>query len=141
MSAGRRKPVYSVDAPDQERLKVARVEIEAVLRRHDLAGVVVLHTPGMTEFFYDIRPSYSCAWIDEAASTLRLKSLAADYGGDVQTQLHDQAATANMMRGIFENMAGARDMFGYASALLDRATRAKHAPMKYVADAMEARKQ
>lgn len=36
------KRTYSIDAPDQARLKVARTEIEAVLRKHDLAGVVVL---------------------------------------------------------------------------------------------------
>jgi Domain of unknown function (DUF4326) len=40
------KRLYSIEAPDQQRLKVARVEIEAVIRKHDLAGVVVLHTPG-----------------------------------------------------------------------------------------------
>ena len=41
MHSGRR-PVYSIDAPDQQRLKVARLEIEATLQKHDLAGVVLL---------------------------------------------------------------------------------------------------
>lgn len=39
------KPVYSIEAPDQARLKVARAEIEAIIQKHDLAGAVVLHTP------------------------------------------------------------------------------------------------
>lgn len=65
------KPTYSIDAPDQQRLKRARIEIEAVLQRHDLAGVVVLHTPGMSEFFYQITPSYSVCWIEEPALPAR----------------------------------------------------------------------
>lgn len=64
------KRTYSMDAPDQQRLKLARAKIEGILKEHDLAGVVVLHTPGMTEFFHDVTPSYSCAWIDEAAGQL-----------------------------------------------------------------------
>jgi hypothetical protein len=77
-----KKRTYSIEAPDQQRLKIARVEIEAVLKKHDLSGVVVLHTPGMAEFFYDIQPSYSCVWLDEAVPMLRIKSKVADYGGD-----------------------------------------------------------
>ena len=88
------KRLYSIETPDQGRLKISRTEIEAVLKKHDLAGAVVLHTPGMSEFFYDISPSYSCVRIDEAAKTVHVKSKLADYGGDAVAQLHDQAASA-----------------------------------------------
>jgi len=80
------KPKYSFDAPDQARLKTARLEIEAILQKHDLAGAVVLHTPGMSEWFYQVRPSYSCLWIDEAAGAARIKAKLADYGGDKAAQ-------------------------------------------------------
>ena len=86
------KRAYSIDAPDQQRLKIARAKIEGILKEHDLGAVVVLHTPGMTEFFYDVTPSYSCAWIDEAAHQLRVKSKQEDYAGDKAAQLQDQAA-------------------------------------------------
>lgn len=135
------KRTYSLDAPDQPRLKVARTEIEAILRKHDLAGVVVLHTPGMTEFFYDVRPSYSCAWIDEERQMVRVKSLGADYGGDRQTQLHDQAASANLFHGLASDLERAAQMFQAVAAIVDRATNAEHTTAKHVADPSEARRQ
>lgn len=135
------KPIYSIDAPNQAKLKVARTEIEAILHKHDLAGVVVLHTPGMAEFFYDIRPSYSCAWIDEQRQMVRIKSAAKDYAGNTQAQLHDQAATANLFSSITANLEGAWKMFGDVAKVVDRATRAQHTAGARVADPMETRPQ
>lgn len=135
------KRLYSIDTPDQHRLKVARTEIEAILRKHDLAGVVVLHTPGMTEFFYDVRPSYSCAWIDEAKSQVRVKSLVADYGGNREAQLHDQAASANLFHGLADNLAAASDMFSSVAVFVDRATFATHTAAHHVADPAQGRSQ
>lgn len=135
------KPTYSIDAPDQGRLKVARLEIEALLKKHDLAGVVVLHTPGMSEFFYDVRPSYSCMWIDDVASAVRVKSLAADYGGDRQAQLHDQAATANMAAAMADNLLQAAKMFAHVQRFVDHATRAEHTPRGFVPDQAEGKRQ
>lgn len=43
------------------KLKVAMEEIKAILAKHDIAGVIVLHTPGFGEFHYKINPSYSIA--------------------------------------------------------------------------------
>lgn len=131
------KPIYSIDAPDQTRLKIARTEIEAILRKHDLAGVVVLHTPGMTEFFYDVRTSYSCAWVDEEASAVRVKSLQADYGGDSKLQLHDQAATASLFHGFASDLISAARMFVGVSEVVDRATNATHTQARYTADPAE----
>lgn len=135
------KRLYSIDAPDQQRLKIARTEIEAILKKHDLAGVIVLHTPGMSEFFYDIRPSYSCAWIDESVPMVRVKSKLADYNGDAQAQQHDQAATANMARSIADNLDGARAMFGPIALIIDRACQADHTDGAFVPDPNEARPQ
>jgi len=134
------KPIYSIDAPDQARLKVARREIEAVLAKHDLAGVVVLHTPGMAEFFYNITPSYSVCWVDEKASALRIKSqLERDHGGDQTLQLHDQAATANMAAALAAELANAALMFAQVEAVVTKATRAEHSPATFVPDPSEAR--
>lgn len=135
------KPTYSIDAPDQQRLKVARIEIEAILKKHDLAGAVTLHTPGMSEFFYDIRPSYSCAWIDEAAGILRVKSKLVDYGGDVQRQQMEQACTAQMLHSMADDLASAAKMFNDCSRVVDRVTRSEHSRGEHVPDPMEAKKQ
>lgn len=78
----------------QQKLKDARAEIEAVLKKHDIAGFVSLHAPGWGEVFWSIWPSYSILVGDLPA--IRIKSKLADYGGDVDKQLADQAATAGM---------------------------------------------
>lgn len=135
------KRTYSLDAPDQQRLKIARAEIEGILKKHDLAAVVTLHTPGMMEFFYDVTPSYSCVWIDEAAGQLRMKSKAADYGNDNDAQIRDQAATANMIHGLAADLESAARMFGSIAPFIDRALRAEHTDPVYKPDPMEGRKQ
>lgn len=135
------KRLYSIEAPDQARLKVARLEVEAVLRKHDLAGVVVLHTPGMVEFFYDIRPSYSCAWIDESIPMLRVKSKLAEYDGNAVNQRHDQAATANMTRSFEDALGHAWGMFLDVSRVIDQAFGSTHTPGDLMPDPMEAKRQ
>ena len=136
----RTKRAFSIEAPDQQRLKLARAEIEGVLRKHDLGGVVVLHTPGMSEFFYDVRPSYSCVWIDGRA--VRVKSLQADYGGNREAQRLDQAATANMVRAFAHNLACAEAMFADVAVIVDRMVKAEHDQTpKFTPDPMEAKPQ
>lgn len=135
------KRTYSIDAPDQQRLKIARAKIEGVLQEHDLAAVIVLHTPGMTEFFYSVTPSYSCAWIDEKAGQLRVKSELANYGGDKAMQIRDQAATANMIHGLAADLLNAAGMFGSIAHFVDRALRAEHTEAVHTPDPMEGRKQ
>lgn len=138
MSANNRS--YSIDAPDQQRLKVARAEIEAVLKKYDLGGAAVLHTPGMAEFFYDLQPSYSCAWIDDKRAMVRVKSLGTDYGGDRQAQLHDQAATANLLHSLADNLVSAAAMFTEVASIFDRLTRAVHTAPSHVAAPLEAKR-
>lgn len=136
------KPVYSIDAPDQARLKVARLEIEAVLAKHDLAGVFVLHTPGMAEFFYNITPSYSVCWVDEQAQALRIKSkLECDHGGDQALQLRDHVATANMTAALAGELAKAALAFAEIEQVCTKALRAEHTPATFVLDPREVRLQ
>lgn len=136
------KPTYSIDAPDQQRLKTARIEIEAVLKKHDLAGVVALHTPGMGEFFYDIRPSYSVCWIDESVPMVRIASkLDRDHGGDRERQRHDQAATANMVASIADSLGVAARMFADVQVVVDRGLRAEHTAAGFVPDPRQVRPQ
>lgn len=136
MTAEKRR-AYSLDAPDQARLKIARAEIEAILKKHDLGGVVVLHTPGMAEFFYDMSPSYSCAWIDQDLGAVRIKSKLADYGGDAEAQRLDQAATAQLVHALAMECGRASLMFLDASSVIDEACGAEHTPATHVPDPLE----
>ena len=135
------KPRYSIDAPDQQRLKVARLEIEAVLQKHDLAGAVVLHTPGLSEWFYQIRPSYSCMWIDEGAGVARIKAKLADYLGDQAAQVHDLACTANMVAAMRAELGRGYAMFTYLKPVVDRATGATHTDRGFMPDPNEGKRQ
>lgn len=45
------------------KLKVAAEEIKEILKKHDLAGTIGLHSPGYGEYFIHLGPSYSCAYI------------------------------------------------------------------------------
>lgn len=132
------KPRYDIDAPDQQRLKIARLEIEAILSKHDLAACVVLHTPGMSEFFYNLRPTYSVCWIDEKASAVRVKSnLERDHEGDAESQLRAQSATANMTAALAGELGHAARMFSHVDRIVTSALRAEHTPAVYVPDLQE----
>jgi hypothetical protein len=78
----------------QKKLKDARAEIEAVFKKHDIAGFVSLHAPGWNEVFWNIWPSYSNLVGD--FPSIRLKSKLVDYAGDQAKQVADQQHTAQM---------------------------------------------
>ena len=82
------------------KLKKAMEEIKAVLDKHDIAGSIVLHTPGHGEFLMKINPSYSCAFIDHlpgGQQGIRFRSrLQEDHQGDAAKRHKAQEDTANM---------------------------------------------
>lgn len=132
---------YSIDAPDQRRLKIARLEIEAILKKHDLAGVAVLHTPGMAEIFYDVAPSYSCLRYNDKTGMLRVRSKLADYGGDAAAQRLGQAATANMAAALADSLGRAALMFLGMAEVVDKEMQAEHTEAAFVADPGEQKPQ
>ena len=67
------------------KLKMAMEEIKAVLKKHDIAGFVLIHTPGFVEYLNHINPSYSCAFVQ--GEQLRVKLKTAELpGGKVQAK-------------------------------------------------------
>ena len=77
------------------KLKRVMDEIKAILVKEDIAGAIVLHTPGFTEYLVHIEPSYSCAkWVGEA---VQVKGKAEHYGGDTEKRDKAVADTANMI--------------------------------------------
>lgn len=76
------------------KLKVAAEEIKEILRKHDIAASIVLHTEGHGEYLNHLTTSYSCAHQYENDS-LRFYSKRADYDSK-EAQIDKQRSTANM---------------------------------------------
>jgi hypothetical protein len=83
------------------KLKVAMEEIKEILRKHDIAGLVALHTPGFSEYLMKIDPSYSCAKFDtiEGKAGVRIRArLEEDYAGDKEAHEKALTDTSNMFK-------------------------------------------
>jgi hypothetical protein len=88
------------------KLKMAMTAIQAIMKQHDIAGVVVLHTPGFGEFFTKIDTTYSGArFVTQGNQTgLHFKVKAAELGGREQANIV-AASTANMFQILADNLA------------------------------------
>lgn len=62
--------------PDPK-LQAAVLEIQAVLKKHDIGGVVLLASQTNTHFSYELCPSWSCARVE--ADGIRIKALRKDF--------------------------------------------------------------
>lgn len=81
------------------KLKKAMKEISDILDKHDIAGSVILHTPGHGEHLLKIDPKYSCAFFDNTPGKtgIRVRTrLQEDYGGDARKRHQAQEDTVNM---------------------------------------------
>lgn len=95
------------------KLKKAMEEIKDILDKHDIAGAVVLHTPGHGEYLFKIDPSYSCAFIDNTPGVegIRVRTrLQEDYNGDAKKRHQAQEDTVNMFD-IFANLIGRQAVY------------------------------
>jgi hypothetical protein len=119
-----------MSAIGNERLLAARAEIEAVLKHHDIAGFVVLHCPSFTEIFADYQPSYSKLHVEHLnhGFKVHLRSKLEDYGGDVDAQVRDQAATAQMVRSFAEALGRSAMSMIELSEYVDKKLNAEHTP-------------
>lgn len=92
------------------KLKKAMEQIKEILREHDIAAYVVLHTPGYSEYLNHISPSYSCAK-HEGDNGVRFKAKAEDYNGSKEVRNQKIKDTVNMV-GHFAD-ATSRDALNY----------------------------
>jgi hypothetical protein len=46
------------------KLKTAMEEIKSILKKHDITGLAVIHTPGFSEYLLHVEASYSCMKFD-----------------------------------------------------------------------------
>ncbi len=105
------------------KLKKAAEEIKEVLAKYDIAGAVVLHTPGYSEFVLDITPTYSCAWIQ--GEQFRIRAKKADY--DTLEEWKQRIAdTANMTHHLSTQVGQLAMNLFHAAELVDKAANADH---------------
>ncbi len=78
------------------KLKMAMEEIKAILGKHDIAGAVILHAPGFSEFLFSPTPSWSVARL-ESTGFLRIKTNPADPKEVKKKQVED---TLDMISGM-----------------------------------------
>lgn len=106
------------------KLKMAMDEIKEVLKKHDIAASVVLHTPGWSEYLLRIDTSYSCAAISEKG--IRLKAKAEDFGGDVDLMSRTLSNTANMLHNLHKVGLHNSTALGQVSKQVDMLLESKH---------------
>ncbi len=97
------------------KLKVAAEEIKDVLRKHNIAAAVALHSPGHGEYFVHLNPSYSCAYVYND-NEIRFYSKKEDYKSK-DDQLQKQAETSNMLK-ILTDLSAFN--FGYLHPLSEK---------------------
>lgn len=81
-------------------------DIKAILHKYDLAGTVIVQSPGECAFLTEIAPTWSCARFEEhpEGTMLRFRSKLAEYGGDKEKQKTTVEATTGMVMS-FRNQA------------------------------------
>lgn len=78
------------------KLKTAMEEIKAVLKKHDIAAFILLHTPGFTEYLNKLDPTYSCAFLTaDGEMRVRLKQAELPGGRDEAKKIAED--TYNMV--------------------------------------------
>lgn len=80
------------------KLKSVADQIKQILRDNDVAGYVVLHTPGFSEHLIEITPSYSCLEWNALKNNCVIKGMVKHYGGDRQLRDQKLADTINMLK-------------------------------------------
>lgn len=62
------------------KLKRVAQQIKDILSAEDLAGVIILHEPGYSEFVLKLDPTYSCVKVQD--NKIRIKAKLADFNGN-----------------------------------------------------------
>lgn len=84
------------------KLKTAMSEIKAIMQKHDIAGVVILHTDTGTgqcfaEHHLSIDPTYSVAKFERPDYVRFRAKLIEDFNGNKRLMERKLASTANML--------------------------------------------
>ena len=111
------------------KLKRAIQEIKDILSREDIAGVVILHEPGFSEFLVKVDPTYSCARIQDGQ--LRVKSKKEDFKQNPAMREKVVQNTANMLHMLGKNGGHCILPIMEMSSKVDRQIEAEHGKRNY----------
>lgn len=97
-------------------------QIQIILKQNDVAGILLLHSPGFGEHLVNINTSYSCAKIE--GDNLRVKAkLQEDFQGNKTKQVQVLTDTCNMFAILrdmnFPILQGINDMSKKMDDLLE----------------------
>lgn len=98
-------------------------EIKAILKKNDIAGFVVIHTPGHVEFLNKINPSYSCANLQDGR--LDMKSKKENYKNQSE-QMQHLKNTSDMLYGMSKQIGIHAMLYLDASQKLDKHLNVDH---------------
>lgn len=99
-------------------------EIKAIVKKHDIGAMVVLHTPGHSEYYMNISPSYSCA--KQEGDTVRIKAKLKDFNGDKKAWEIKVTDTSNLLTHLGETGARTAMSILNVSKQLDQVIDAEH---------------
>ena len=109
------------------KLKIAMEEIKEIIKKHDIAASVVLHTPGHCELLLKLDPSYSCSFVD--GDSVRIKAKLADFA-TVEERNQKIKDTANMFSLLSDVTSQSAINLLHVSQNLDERVGAEHGPEK-----------
>lgn len=108
----------------ETKLKVVAEEIKEILRKHDVAASLVIHTPGHSEFINHLLTSYSCAYQYEDNS-IRFHCKRENYKTQAE-QIKKLTDTSNMLRMLTESIGKNFLMIQPLSKRFDELVNAEH---------------
>ena len=119
--------------PFSPKLKSAMAEIKEIVERYDIGGVVILHTPGNSEYANFLEPSYSCASFEQTSEGvgIRFRSKAADFKGGAKERNERIEDTANLMNMLAVTTGQVSLSLMDISEKLDGYVKSEHGKMKH----------
>lgn len=96
-------------------------EIKAILRKHDLAGMVFVQSPDEAAYLREITPTWSCTFFKDTPQglCLRIRSKLADYPSKEAQKASVEATTGMLMAFLNEAERNVEDL-GSVVAMIAR---------------------
>jgi sugar-specific transcriptional regulator TrmB len=108
------------------KLKIAMEKIKDVIKEYDVAAIVVLHTPGFSEYYTKINPSYSSARMDNNGKSVHVNIKLEHFNNDKKLRDQFVANTANMFHLLAETSGRVSLSMFQVSKNLDRQVQSEH---------------
>lgn len=102
-------------------LKTAVAEIDAILKKHDIAGVVVLTSKTHVEYLMGISPTWSCCTYEDTpqGKLLRVRAKAVDYPSK-EARNEAISDTVGMLMGLSDVMENTVTWLGETCGMIGK---------------------